>query len=184
MRSGTAEVRGPAVETHFVTSRCRRAVHARVPFPAASATARPCRIDGCSHTRRLRAPIFVRCESRDAFKHSRYIRLRSQVNLRKLAVEPVKVDQVARALCLPAATMHDFTSGKHLFELEPTCGPALKLTSTDRRSAAGFGLLRLQMVAAAAWRPSVAPSALRHVGSRPRGRSRAHKRCWACHRRG
>ena len=46
------------------------------------------------------------------------MRFALQVNLRKLAVETVKVDQVARALCLPAATMHDFTSGKHLFMLE------------------------------------------------------------------
>ena len=35
-------------------------------------------------------------------------------------VEPVKVDQVERRLLDPAATMHDFTSGKRLFELEPT----------------------------------------------------------------
>ena len=46
------------------------------------------------------------------------MRFGASVNLRKLAVEPVKVDQVARALCLPAASMHDFTSGKHLFMLE------------------------------------------------------------------
>ena len=35
-------------------------------------------------------------------------------------VEPVKVDQVERRLLDPAATMHDFTSGKRLFKLEPT----------------------------------------------------------------
>ena len=35
-------------------------------------------------------------------------------------VEPVKVDQVERAPLEPAATMHDFTSGKRLFELEHT----------------------------------------------------------------
>ena len=35
-------------------------------------------------------------------------------------VEPVKVDQVERRLLDPAATMHDFTTGKRLFKLEPT----------------------------------------------------------------
>ena len=53
-------------------------------------------------------------------KHSRYIRPNAHTNPAIPQVEPVKVDQVERRLLDPAATMHDFTSGKRLFELEPT----------------------------------------------------------------
>ena len=63
--------------------------------------------------------VWLRGPVSPSFQHDAMAE-RSQVNLRKLAVEPVKVDQVARALCLPAANMHDFTSGKRLFDLELT----------------------------------------------------------------
>ena len=53
-------------------------------------------------------------------KHSRYIRSTLLVNPAIPQVEPVKVDQVERRLLDLAATMHDFTSGKRLFELEHT----------------------------------------------------------------
>ena len=62
----------------------------------------------------------VRSETRKALKHSRYIRLTASANPVIPQVEPVKVDQVERRLLDLAATMHDFTSGKRLFELEPT----------------------------------------------------------------
>ena len=51
---------------------------------------------------------------------SRYILPNAHTNPVLRQVEPVKVDQVERRLLDPAATMHDFTSGKRLFELEPT----------------------------------------------------------------
>ena len=51
---------------------------------------------------------------------SRYMRPNAHTNPVIPQVEPVKVDQVERRLLDPAATMHDFTSGKRLFELEPT----------------------------------------------------------------
>ena len=53
-------------------------------------------------------------------KHSRYIRPTRLVNPAIPQVEPVKVDQVERRLLYPAAMVHDFTSGKRLFDLEPT----------------------------------------------------------------
>ena len=62
----------------------------------------------------------VRSETHKALKHSRYIRPTLLVNPVLRQVEPVKVDQVERRLLDPAATMHDFTSGKRLFELEHT----------------------------------------------------------------
>ena len=62
----------------------------------------------------------VRSETRKALKHSRYIRPNAHTNPAIPQVEPVKVDQVECRLLDPAATMHDFTSGKRLFELEPT----------------------------------------------------------------
>ena len=61
----------------------------------------------------------VRSETRKALEHSRYIRSTLLVNPAIRQVEPVKVYQVERRLLDPAATMHDFTSGKRLFELEP-----------------------------------------------------------------
>ena len=65
-------------------------------------------------------PVKTRCETRKALKHSRYIRSTLLVNPVLRQVKPVKVDQVERRLLDPAATMDNFTSGKRLFELEPT----------------------------------------------------------------
>ena len=69
---------------------------------------------------RLHVPVKTRYASRKALELSRYIRPNAHTNPVLPQVEPVKVDQVARALCLPAANMHDFTSGKRLFDLELT----------------------------------------------------------------
>ena len=69
---------------------------------------------------RLHVAVKTRCETRKALKHSRYRRRTLHTNPVLWQVEPVKVDQVERRLLDPAATMHDFTSGKRLFELEPT----------------------------------------------------------------
>ena len=50
-----------------------------------------------------------------------YIRPNAHTNPVIPQVEPVKVDQVKRALSLKATPMHDFTSGKRLFKLQHTC---------------------------------------------------------------
>ena len=88
------------VGTHFVTSRWPRAVHARVPATAASASACPCRLDGCSHTCRVRAPVQVRLKSRKAFEHRRYHRRELLVNRRRSSRRTDKVDQMSGALRL------------------------------------------------------------------------------------
>ena len=93
--------------------------HARVPATAASDTARLWRPDGCSHTCRLRAPIQVRYKTHKALEHSRYMRLTLLVNPDTWQVETVKVDEMSCALCLTDALYLTFTSGKHLFMLEP-----------------------------------------------------------------
>ena len=70
--------------------------------------------------RRLHVPVKTRCETREAFKLSRYMRLTLLVNLRRSARRTDKLDQMSRGLCPPAATHLGITSGKHLFDLEPT----------------------------------------------------------------
>ena len=47
------------------------------------------------------------------------MRLTLLVNLRRSARRTDKLDQMPRALCLPAATHLGIASGKHLFDLEP-----------------------------------------------------------------
>ena len=77
---------------------------------------------GHAHTLSPRDPILVRSKTRKALplENKWYHRPTLLVNPDIQPVEPVKVDQVERAVLEPAATMHDFTSGKRLFELEPT----------------------------------------------------------------
>lgn len=70
-------------------------------------------------------------------------------NHRRPARRAGKVDQMSRGLCLPASTHLIFTSG--------------------------FGLLWLQMVAAAGWWPAAASPACRRGGKRPCGRCRARE---------
>ena len=106
---------------------------------AACGSARPCRLDGSLRTRRAQGPVLVRCKTREALKHSRYLRAALLVNLRRLARRTDKLDQMSRGLCLPAATHLGIASGKHLFDLEPTPSLPLKLTSSQPCSAAGFG---------------------------------------------
>ena len=48
------------------------------------------------------------------------MRLAQIVNLRRSARRTDKLYQMSRGLCLPAATHLMITSGKHLFDLEPT----------------------------------------------------------------
>ena len=73
-----------------------------------------------SHTVSERVPVQVRCKTREAFELSRYMRVTLIVNLPRSAGRTVKVDQMSRGLCLLASTHLIFTSGKHLFNLEPT----------------------------------------------------------------
>ena len=75
-------------------------------------------IDGSLLTRRLQGPVKVRCETRNAFKHSRYIRVTPSVNPVTWQVETVRVDEMSFALCLTDALYLAFTPGKHLFTLE------------------------------------------------------------------
>ena len=70
--------------------------------------------------RRRYLPVQTRLESREAFKHSWYMRLTLLVNLRRLARRTDKLDQMSRGVCPPAATHLGITSGKHLFDLELT----------------------------------------------------------------
>ena len=81
----------------------------------------------------------TRLESRKPLKHSRYLRVTLLVNLRRSSGRTVKVDQMARGLCLPAAIHLGITSGKHLIGLELALPLLLKLTSTHPRSTTGFG---------------------------------------------
>ena len=81
------------VETHFRTARCAPTVKPHVPSTAASGIAQPCRLDGCSHTCRLRAPIQVRCKTRKANEHSRYMRVMRLVNQRRLSRQTDEVDK-------------------------------------------------------------------------------------------
>ena len=123
----TAIVTG-LVETHFRTARCAPTVKPHVPSTAASGIAQPCRLDGCSHTCRLRAPIQVRCKTRKANEHSRYMRVMRLVNQRRLSRQTDEVDQKSCALRLLAATHRGLTSGEHLLELEPALRPLLTFT--------------------------------------------------------
>ena len=97
------------VGTQIGASRCPRAVHARVPSTAASASAHPCRLDGCSHAHRVRAPIQTRIESREASLRGRYIRVTLLVNPVTRQVETVKVDETSCALRLTDAFHLTFT---------------------------------------------------------------------------
>ena len=71
-----------------------------------------------------------RYKTRERFSLSRYMCVTLLVNLRRLAHRAGKsrADQMSRALRLPATTHLGSTSGKHLFDLEPTLYPLLKLT--------------------------------------------------------
>ena len=69
---------------------------------------------------RLHVAVKTRYETREALNHRRYMRLTLLVNLRRLASQAGKVDQFSHALYLTGATHLAFTSGKPLFELEPS----------------------------------------------------------------
>ena len=133
---------GGTVSRTFGPSRWPRAVQPRVPSTAASDTVRPCRLDGDMETRRLHVPQKTRGRTREAFKHSMYLRKTLSVNPDTWQVETVKVDETLLALCLTDAFYLTFTRGKHLFMLErasvTTALPQHKLTPASHRSAAGF----------------------------------------------
>ena len=81
-------------------------------------------------------PVLVRCKTREALKHSRYMRVTLLVNPDTWQVETVRVDEMSFALCLTDALYLAFTSGKHLFMLEPasvTTAQALTCISPLRR---------------------------------------------------
>ena len=134
----TLTLTGP-VGTDFGTSICGERPQTHVPSTAASGIAQPCRLDGCSHTCRLRAPIQVRCKTRKANEHSRYMRVMRLVNQRRLSRQTDEVDQKSCALRLLAATHRGLTSGEHLLELEPALRPALTFTCSPRRRIRAFG---------------------------------------------
>ena len=120
-------LRGPT-GTQNGTSRWTDDAHARVPSKAACVAARPSRPDGDTLAHRLRVPIQVRCKTREALKHSRYLRAALLVNVRRLARRTDKLDQVSRGLCPMAATHLALTFAEHLFEVEPSLLPLLTLT--------------------------------------------------------
>ena len=99
-------------------SRRGRDAHARVPSTAASATAQACRLDGVTHTRRLRDPIQVRCKTRKAFQHSRYMRPTALVNLCRSTRRAGKVGHMSCAIGLTAATHLSYVPSEHPFMLE------------------------------------------------------------------
>ena len=107
--------------THFGRSRRHPDVHARVPSPTASVTPWPSRLDGDMEAWRLHVAVKTRYASRKALELSRYMRKTAHTNPVIPQVEPVKVDQVMRALSLKATPMHDVDSGKRLFKLQHTC---------------------------------------------------------------
>ena len=77
--------------------------------------------------------------------------LRGIVNSRQFVRRAGEVNQVTRATCLPARTHLAFTSGEHLFDLEPALLLLLMLTLASLRALAGnwlLWLLLVQMVAA------------------------------------
>ena len=61
------------------------------------------------------------------------------VNQRRPARRTDKVDEMTRGLCPPAATHLGISSGKHLFDLEHTLRPLVKLTASHPCSTTGFG---------------------------------------------
>jgi len=115
-------ITGP-VGTDFGTSICGERPQTAVPSTAASGIAQPCRLDGCSHTCRLRAPIQVRCKTRKANEHSRYQRVMRLANQRRLSRRTDEVDEMSGALRLPAATHRGLTSGfEHSAGMPEKCG--------------------------------------------------------------
>ena len=136
-------MRGPT-ETQFGRSRRPRDAHARVPFTAASVTAQPNRLDGYVATRRRYIPVQVRCKTREAFQHSRYMRPTTLVNLCRSTRRAGKVEQMSRAIGLMAATHLSFMPSEHPFMLELASSPLTKLPCSPARSIPAFGRLALK----------------------------------------
>ena len=118
----------------FGRSRRPRDVHARVPFTAASVTAQPCRPDGRTVARRLRAPIQTRGKTRKAFQHNRYMRVTLLVNQSRSTRRAGKVEHMSCAIGLTSATHLRYMHSEHPFMLEIASSPLTKLPCSPPRT--------------------------------------------------
>ena len=125
----------------FGRSRRRRDAYARVPFTVASDTAQPNRLDGVTHTRRLRDPVQTRCKTRKAFDVSGYMRVTALVNLCRSTGRAGKVEHMSRALALVALTHLRNMHSEHPFMLELASSPLVKLPCSPPRTIPAFGRL-------------------------------------------
>ena len=127
--------------TIFGPSRWPRAVHARVPFPAASVTAQPSRFHGDIAARRRYVAVKTRVESREASERGRYLRAELLANLRRSARRAGKVEHIQRALCLIVTTHLRCMPSEHPFMLELASSPLVKLPCSPPRTIQAFGRL-------------------------------------------
>ena len=123
----------------FGRSRRPRDAYARVPFPAASDTAQPCRLDGYTLAHRLRVPVQVRCKTRKASKHSRYMRVTLLVNLLRSTRRAGKVEHMSSALALVGLTHISYMHSELPFMLELASSPLVKLPCSPPRTIPAFG---------------------------------------------
>ena len=121
----------------FGRSRRPRDVHARVPFTAASVTAQPCRPDHDTVTRRLRVVVKTRCKKREAFQHSRYMRVTLLVNQSRSTRRAGKVEHMSCAIGLTSATHLRYMHGEHPFMPEIASSPVTKLPCSRTNRAFG-----------------------------------------------
>ena len=132
---------GGAVETQIGASRRPGALWTRVPATAASATAQPCRLDGRTVARRLRAPIQTRGKTRKAFQHNRYMRVTLLVNQSRSTRRAGKVEHMSCAIGLTSATHLRYMHSEHPFMLEIASSPLTKLPCSQPRTNRAFGRL-------------------------------------------
>ena len=90
---------------------------------------------------RLRAPVQVRCKTRKALKHSRYMRVTLLVNLRSSARRAGKVEHMSCAIGLTSATHLRYMHSEHPFMLEIASSPLTKLPCSPPRTNRAFGRL-------------------------------------------
>ena len=126
---------------HELISSPRDGRMTRVPSTAASGTARPWQPDGSLLTHRLQGPVQVRCKTRKAFEHSRYMRVTALVNLRRSTRRAGKFEQMSRALALVALTHLRYMHSEHPFMLELASSPPVKLPCSPPRTIRAFGRL-------------------------------------------
>ena len=153
-----------------------RDAHACVPFLAASGTPRPCRLDGYTHTHRLRVPVLVRCK-RKALERGRYMHKSLLVNSRRSAHQAGKVEHMSRALALAALTHLIIMPSEHPFMLE----------CRDRHTTSHEDAMphhRVQFQHSAGWHTSVAARAQRLAAASAALQHAADHRQAACCGRG